>query len=106
MKRLEEMNRILKFKAEVEAIASKNFADYDAVEYDERYDCDKYNEAVDKINKYKRMDDFYHWSFIFSDKEMLNLNVMYACIRCGAIESDLTKKLNDDWAAFASHFER
>jgi hypothetical protein len=100
-----EIQKVEKFKKEVEAIAANNFDDYDHVEYTEKFDYKKFNEAIDKINNFKSKKSDIYYTDLFTQSQMLDINIMYACIRTGAIKSDLTKKLNDDWARFASEIE-
>lgn len=101
----EETNQVEEFKKEVEAIAVNNFDDFDAVEYTDNFNVKKFNEAVQKINVLKEKKDFVQYHELFTKSEMLDINIMYACIRTGAIKSDLTKKLNDNWARFAAEVE-
>lgn len=98
----EEANQVEEFKKEVEAIATNNFDDYDFVEYTKEFDCKKFNEAINKINDLKSKKSNIYYTDLFTQPQMLDISIMYACIRMGVIKSDLTKKLNDDWARFSS----
>jgi hypothetical protein len=100
-----ETQKVEEFKKEVEAIAANNFDDYDHVEYTEKFDYKKFNEAIDKINNFKSKKSNVYYTDLFTQSQMLDINIMYACIRTGVIESDLTKKLNDNWTRFTSEVE-
>ena len=98
--------KVEEFKKHVEDLAKFNHGDFDAVEYEDDFNCNEYNDAVEKINEFEEENGFAAYDLLFTEEEMLNLNVMYACINCGAIESDMTKVLNDNWREFAMWYER
>lgn len=101
----EESNQVEEFKKEVEAIAANNYDDYDFVEYTAGFNYKKYNEAIEKINNFKSKKGNICYADLFTQSQMLDISIMYACIRAGIIKSDLTKKLNDDWARFTAEVE-
>lgn len=97
--------KINDFKNYIEEVSKKNYDDYDAVEYLDGFDCDIYNNAVKKIHTFEKEKGFVSYVFLFTDKEMLDVNIMYACIVCGAIESEMTEKLKKNWIQFTRDFQ-
>ena len=101
------MNRkIREFKEYIESVAKNNFSDYDAVEYLDGFSYTDYNSAVDKINNCSNTYEMPNvYKELFTNDEMLKVGIMYACIVTGAIESNMTKELNDSWKKFESEQE-
>ena len=97
--------QIEEFKSYIEEVAKANYDDYDAVEYLDGFNYSEYNDAVGKINEFEEENGFAKYELLFTDAEMLTVSVMYACIRTGAIKSEMTKKLDDNWKAFASYID-
>ena len=93
-------NKIETFKNYIEEVAKANYDDYDAVEYLDTFSCADYNNAVRKIHKAEETDGFAPYDLLFTEEEMLTVSIMYACIRTGAIASEMTKVLNDNWEQF------
>lgn len=91
---------ITAFKREIEEVAKDNFDDYDAVEYMDGFSYTAYNDACTKIHQHKESYGEVTYLELFTEEEMLTVGVMYACIMTGAINSDLTKQLNDNWRSF------